>query len=57
MSAHAAYVTAAYALSAAGIAALIGWVWLDYRGRKRDLAMLVAAGIRRRSERARDGTA
>ena len=49
MSAHALYVTAAYALSTIGIVALIGWVIGDYRARRRDLALLEASGVRRRS--------
>jgi heme exporter protein D len=51
MSAHALYVTAAYALSTVGIVALIGWVIADYRARRRDLALLEASGVRRRSDR------
>lgn len=50
MSAHALYVTAAYAASAIGIAGLIAWVLLDRRGRRRDLAELEQAGVRRRSD-------
>jgi heme exporter protein D len=53
MSAHAIYVTAAYAASAIVLAALIGWILLDGRARRRDLAELEAEGIRRRSESAR----
>ena len=49
---HAFYVTASY-LAAAGISlGLVLWVWLDHRGRQRELARLEAAGIRRRSDRA-----
>ncbi len=51
MSAHALYVTAAYAASAIVLAALVGWILLDGRARKRDLASLEAEGIRRRSDR------
>lgn len=53
MSAHALYVTAAYAVSAVVLAGLAGWVFLDRRARRRELAALEAAGLRRRSERAR----
>jgi heme exporter protein D len=51
MSTHALYVAAAYAASAVGIAALIGWVIGDHRARRRELAMLEASGVRRRSDR------
>jgi heme exporter protein D len=57
MSAHALYVTAAYALSAIGIAALVGWVIGDYRARRRDLALLEASGVRRRSDRVQSRSA
>ncbi|QKC81049.1 heme exporter protein CcmD [Mesorhizobium sp. NZP2077] len=52
MSAHALYVTVAYGITAIVLAALIGWILLDQRGRKRDLAELEAAGVRRRSDKA-----
>ncbi|MGX9147380.1 heme exporter protein CcmD [Mesorhizobium sp. 128a] len=51
MSAHALYVTAAYAITAIVLAGLIGWVLLDQRARKRDLAELEATGVRRRSDK------
>ncbi len=51
MSPHALYVTAAYAVTAIALAGLIGWVLLDLRARRRELAELEAAGIRRRSDR------
>lgn len=51
MSAHALYVTAAYAITALALAALVGWILIDQRGRKRDLAELEAAGVRRRSDK------
>ncbi len=47
---HDAYVLAAYLVSAAVIGATILWVVLDDRGRRRDLAALEAAGIKRRSD-------
>ena len=51
MSAHALYVTAAYAVSALVLAGLIGWIVMDRRGRQREIAELEASGARRRSER------
>lgn len=51
MNAHALYVTAAYAITAVTLAGLVGWVLLDQRARKRELAELEAAGIRRRSDK------
>jgi heme exporter protein D len=51
MTAHALYVTAAYGISAIGLAGLIGWILLDQRARRHDLAELEAAGMRRRSDR------
>ena len=52
MSAHARYVTAAYGITAIVLAGLIGWILLDHRARKRELAELEAAGVRRRSDKA-----
>jgi heme exporter protein D len=52
MSAHALYVTAAYGNTAVVLAGLICWILLDPKGRKRDLAELEAAGVRRRSDKA-----
>ncbi|MDX8479084.1 heme exporter protein CcmD [Mesorhizobium sp. VK24D] len=52
MSAHALFVTAAYAITAVVLAGLIGWILLDQRARKRELAALEAAGVRRRSDKA-----
>jgi heme exporter protein D len=54
MSSHDLFVTAAYMLSAIGIAGLIGWIIADQRARRRELAELEASGVRRRSERAGD---
>ena len=51
MTAHALYVTAAYGISALAIAGLIGWVLLDSRARRREMAELEASGLRRRSDR------
>jgi heme exporter protein D len=54
VSAHALYVTAAYAITAIVLAGLVGWILLDQRARRRELAELEAAGIRRRSAKARN---
>lgn len=51
MSAHALYVTAAYGVSALVLCALVGWIVADQRARRRELATLEAAGVRRRSAR------
>ncbi len=57
MSQHALYVAAAYAITAVALAGLVGWVLLDQRARKKELAELEASGVRRRSDKpARDGT-
>lgn len=55
MSAHALYVTAAYAITAVMLAGLVGWILLDQRARRRELAELEAAGIRRRSDKSGTG--
>ena len=51
MSAHALYVAAAYGITAIALAGLIGWILLDLQARKRELAELEAAGVRRRSDK------
>lgn len=53
MSAHALYVTAAYAVSAIAIAGLVLWILADQRARKREMAELETAGHRRRSDKAK----
>ena len=55
MSAHALYVTAAYGITAIVLAGLIGWILLDQRARKREIAELEAAGVRRRSDKTSKG--
>jgi len=55
MSAHALYVAAAYGITVIVLAGLIGWILLDQRGRKRELAELEAAGVRRRSDKTGKG--
>ncbi len=49
---HAAFVGAAYAVSAVVIAAMLAWLFVDQRLRRRELAELEARGVRRRSEKA-----
>lgn len=49
MLTHAQFVFAAYGVTAATLMALIGWVLLDQRARKSELAELEAMGVRRRS--------
>ena len=51
MSAHALYVTAAYGISALALVALMAWVVLDSRARRREMAEMEASGLRRRSDR------
>ncbi len=46
---HTFYITTAYAVTAIVSLCLIGWVWLDGRARRQELAELEASGIRRRS--------
>lgn len=50
MSAHVLYVAAAYGASVIVLAGLAAWILVDQRARKRELAQLEQAGIRRRSE-------
>lgn len=52
---HALYVAAAYGVTGAGLAGLLGWILLDLRGRKRELARLEADGVRRRSQEPAQG--
>ena len=46
---HLAFVSLAYGATALTFAALIGWVLIDQRGRRAELAELEARGVRRRS--------
>ena len=48
---HATFIVAAYAVAVAVVAVLIGWVWIDHRAQKRQLAKLEAGGVTRRSDR------
>jgi heme exporter protein D len=53
MSAHVLYVAAAYGVSALVLAGLALWILADQKARRREMAALEAAGVRRRSD-ARD---
>jgi heme exporter protein D len=46
---YAFYVYTSYGVATFVILCLIAWVWLDGRGRRKDLAELEASGFRRRS--------
>ena len=50
---HAAYIWAAYAAVAVGLAALVVWLVLDGRRQQQLVDELEARGVRRRSDRAR----
>ncbi|MBB4291771.1 heme exporter protein D [Rhizobium leguminosarum] len=52
---HAFYVYASYGFAALVTVAVTLWTWADGRARRRELASLEAAGIRRRSARTGDG--
>ncbi len=49
---HAFYVAAAYGATVVVLAGIGIWLFLDHRGRRRELADLEARGIRRRSQNA-----
>ena len=46
---HAFYIGMSYGLTGLIVAILIGWIALDGRARKREMAELEASGVRRRS--------
>ncbi|WP_077067032.1 heme exporter protein CcmD [Pseudorhizobium marinum] len=46
---HTFYIALSYGIAALIVALLILWVWLDGRGRRRDLEELERVGVRRRS--------
>ena len=46
---HAAYVAAAYGISAIALAGLFVWILIDQAARKREIADLEKRGVRRRS--------
>jgi heme exporter protein D len=54
---HAAFIVAAYLITALVVAGLIVWVIADNRAQARALAELDARGVRRRSESAEARTA
>jgi len=53
---HPFYVFGSYGFAAAMILGAIAWTWIDGRLRRREMAALEAAGIRRRSHRASEGS-
>lgn len=50
MSEHVLYVAAAYGITSFVLLGLTGWIVMDQRARRRELAELEAAGVRRRSD-------
>jgi heme exporter protein D len=54
---HAAFIVAAYAITALVVLGLIVWAVVDHRAQLRALADLDARGVRRRSEPAQPKTA
>ncbi|MDP3897518.1 MAG: heme exporter protein CcmD [Mesorhizobium sp.] len=52
---HAVFVTAAYAVSAAGLIGLAIWILVDQRMRQREIAELEQIGVQRRSARKAKG--
>jgi heme exporter protein D len=48
---HADFIVAAYAVAALVLLLMIGWVVLDHRAQKRQLAKLETQGVTRRSDR------
>jgi len=53
---YAAFIVTSYALVAAMVFFLIGWIALDYRRQKQRLRELEASGVVRRSGRSAAGT-
>jgi heme exporter protein D len=52
---HAFYVYSSYVFAALVTVAATLWTWADGRARRKEMATLEAAGIRRRSAAGRDG--
>jgi heme exporter protein D len=48
---HASFIVTSYAVVAAMVLALIGWITIDYRHQKARLRELEASGVTRRSGR------
>jgi heme exporter protein D len=48
---HAAFIVIAYGLATLIVAAMVGWIVIDYRRQTRSLAELEARGLTRRSDR------
>lgn len=48
---HLGYVALSYGVTVVVLGALMAWILLDQRARKRELAELEAAGVRRRSQK------
>jgi len=46
---HALFVAAAYAISTLGLGGLAAWILIDQRMRRREIAELEEAGVKRRS--------
>jgi heme exporter protein D len=51
---HAAFIVAAYSVTAVVVTALIGWIVSDYAAQRRILEDLDARGVRRRSRPAHE---
>lgn len=54
---HPFYVYGSYGFATVMIVGIIAWTWIDGRLRRREMAALEAAGIRRRSQRTPEGDA
>ena len=48
---HAAFIVIAYGVATLIVAAMVGWIVVDYRRQTRSLAELEAHGLTRRSDR------
>jgi heme exporter protein D len=53
---YAFYVYGSYAFAGLVTVAITLWTWLDGRARRREMAVLEASGIRRRSARTKDAS-
>ncbi|MBB3611863.1 heme exporter protein CcmD [Rhizobium sp. BK602] len=53
---HPFYVFGSYGFAAAIILGAVAWTWIDGHLRRREMAALEAAGIRRRSHRTPEGS-